>query len=78
MRPAIVLMQIGTIDKDHLSVTIKNLEENTGYAFNISNRNAPSSDRQSNVMQEFKFETASGNGTTARRSNRSVSFLLLP
>lgn len=49
-------LQIGTIDKDHLSITIKNLEENTAYAFKINNQS--SSDEQ--LIQEFKFETASG------------------
>jgi hypothetical protein len=49
-------LKIGTIDKDHLNLTVKNLEENTAYAFKINNQS--SSDEQ--VIQEFKFETASG------------------
>ncbi|CAF0986242.1 unnamed protein product [Adineta ricciae] len=52
-------VKVGTIDKDHLNMTIKNLPENTAYTFKIHNQSAPSSDEQSNIVQEFNFETAS-------------------
>ena len=51
-------LKIGTIDKEHLSITTFNLAENTAYAFKIINQ--LSSDEQNNIIQEFKFETASG------------------
>lgn len=53
-------LKIGTIDKDHLSLTVKNLEENTAYAFKIDNVTSPSDDNQSNTIQEFKFDTTPG------------------
>ena len=52
--------KVGTIDKDHLNMTIKNLPENTAYTFKVHNQSALSSDEQSNIVQEFNFETASG------------------
>lgn len=59
--------QVGTIDKDHLSMTIKNLPENTAYTFKIHNETTPSTDEQNNIVQEFNFETASGRGDFHRR-----------
>ncbi|CAF3733063.1 unnamed protein product [Adineta steineri] len=52
-------IKIGTIDKDHLSMTMKNLEENTAYTFKIHNQTSPLSDEQNNIVQEFNFETQS-------------------
>ncbi|CAF5218335.1 unnamed protein product [Rotaria magnacalcarata] len=52
--------KVATMDKDHLSTTIKNLEENTAYTFKIHNQKLPLSEEQNNIMQQFKFETASG------------------
>ncbi|CAM2710152.1 unnamed protein product [Rotaria socialis] len=52
-------MKVGTMDKDHLSITIKNLEENTAYAFKIHNQELPLSEEQNNIIRQFKFETAS-------------------
>jgi hypothetical protein len=37
---------------------MKNLEENTAYAFKIINQ--LSANEQNNIIQQFKFETASG------------------
>ncbi|CAF1950596.1 unnamed protein product [Rotaria magnacalcarata] len=51
--------KVATMDKDHLSTTIKNLEENTAYTFKIHNQKLPLSEEQNNIMQQFKFETAS-------------------
>ncbi|UJR13707.1 hypothetical protein I4U23_000718 [Adineta vaga] len=52
-------VKVGTIDKDHLSMTVKNLSENTAYTFKIHNQSTPLSDDQTNIVQEFNFETAS-------------------
>ena len=52
--------KIGIIDKDHLNFTVKDLQSNTAYRFKIDNRLSSSNDDQSNIIQEFKFETASG------------------
>ncbi|CAF4624325.1 unnamed protein product, partial [Rotaria magnacalcarata] len=52
--------KVATMDKDHLSITIKNLEENTAYTFKIHNQKLPLSEEQTNIIQQFKFETASG------------------
>ncbi|CAF3582941.1 unnamed protein product [Rotaria sp. Silwood1] len=49
--------KVGTIDKDHLSMTIKNLQENTAYAFKIHNQALPLSNDENNIIQQFKFET---------------------
>ncbi|CAF0875371.1 unnamed protein product [Rotaria sordida] len=49
--------KVGTIDKEHLSTTIDNLEENTPYSFKIDNITSSTTDDQSNTVQEFKFET---------------------
>ena len=49
--------KVGSIDKDHLNIVMKNLAENTSYAFKIVNQ--ASSDEQ-NIIQQFNFETASG------------------
>ncbi|CAF3015656.1 unnamed protein product [Rotaria sp. Silwood2] len=51
--------KVGTIDKDHLSMTMKNLQENTAYAFKIHNQALPLSDDENNIIQQFKFETDS-------------------
>ncbi len=51
---------MGTIDKEHLSTTVENLEENTAYAFKIDNITAPAADNQSHTIQEFKFDTTPG------------------
>ncbi|CAF4278520.1 unnamed protein product, partial [Rotaria sp. Silwood2] len=50
---------VGTIDKEHLSTTVENLEENTAYSFKIDNITSSSADNQNNTVQEFKFETTS-------------------
>ncbi len=50
--------KVGTIDKDHLSIIMKNLAENTSYVFKIVNQS--SSDEENNVTQQFNFEIASG------------------
>lgn len=52
-------VKIGTIDKDHLNLTMKNLSENTAYVFKIHNQNSP--DEENNIIQEFQFETQSVN-----------------
>jgi len=52
------IFKIGTIDKDHLNLTMKNLSENTAYVFKIHNQNSP--DEENNIIQQFQFETASG------------------
>ncbi|CAF0927437.1 unnamed protein product [Rotaria sordida] len=50
--------KVGTINKDHLTMTIKDLAENTAYAFKIHNQALPLSDAENNIIQQFKFETA--------------------
>ena len=51
---------MGTIDKEHLSTTVDNLEENTAYTFKIDNITSPADDDQSNTVQEFEFDTTPG------------------
>jgi hypothetical protein len=43
-----------------LSTTVENLEENTAYAFKIDNITSPSTDQESNTVQELKFDTTPG------------------
>ncbi|CAF4526123.1 unnamed protein product [Rotaria sp. Silwood1] len=51
--------KVGTIDKEHLSTKVENLEENAAYSFKIDNITSSSDDNESNTVQEFKFETTS-------------------
>ncbi len=53
-------LKIGTIDKDHLTLTARNLEENTAYSFKVHNQASPLSGEDNSIIQQFKFETASG------------------
>ena len=53
-------IQVGTIDKNHLSTTVEDLEENSAYAFKIDNKTSPSAGNKSNTVQEFKINTTSG------------------
>ena len=57
----ISLLQVGSIDKDHLSTKVEDLEEDTAYAFKVNNTSLPSDDDKSNTVQELRFETKPGN-----------------
>lgn len=50
-------LQVGSIDKDHLSTKVENLQKNKAYAFKIDNATSPSEDDGTQTVQEFKFET---------------------
>ncbi|CAF3879351.1 unnamed protein product [Adineta steineri] len=51
--------KVGTIDKEHLSTTVDNLEEDTSYEFKVDNITSPLADDESNTMQVFKIDTKS-------------------
>lgn len=67
--------QIGTIEKDHLNLTMTDLAENTSYGFKIINQS--SLDEENNVVQQFNFETASGKFSSVTPiSNPVFAFLV--
>ncbi|CAF3885816.1 unnamed protein product [Rotaria magnacalcarata] len=49
--------KVGTIDKEHLSTKVENLEENMAYSFKIDNTTSPLDEEQVNTVQELKFDT---------------------
>lgn len=67
--------KVGTIDKDHLNIIMKNLSENTSYVFKIVNQS--SSDEQNNVIQQFNFEIASGLFTKFLKSKNKILSIIL-
>jgi hypothetical protein len=53
-------VQVGTIDKDHLSTTIDNLEEDSAYAFKIDNTTSPAGGEDNQTVKQFKISTKPG------------------
>lgn len=47
-----------------MNLTVTNLRENTAYTFRFDSRLKPSATNQDNVIQEFQFQTASGQKET--------------